>query len=514
MLCEGEIIYDGPPDQITERIEEIGLTAPDHVPPIEFLMKAIDKEEIKIEFEKIHGALRKHDPKVVDKLYFDRINLLIQLEKQKNYFKTKMSLSRQRISHKNNTSMLSKESLRSKQSDIEEKLLPDDLQEGETLLEYEARTTHQKHPMHIQTYLLTTIKMESLYKMVSTYILILVRQFLINGLLIALFHNLGDPEDDTLTAIQNRRGFYFLMPSVFFLVGLNSALTTIFKKKKMIIKDRDSQIYDLLPFYLAEQVHTMPRDIISGALSTLIFFYAIGLNKSPNAFKNLTYFSFLIVLGGEILGKTLSIILGIIGDSIEDAATLIPIIVVPSFITAGFVVDVKSMTFPIRILSYLSPIRFCFQGLILTEFQDKEKYTNTCVASMPCVDNPDENCSYPLPLNYRNNCDPDVLFNFYEDKIIVNIIILFILFFCYNLIAFFLLKRKIERGVMKYKPNDRFRAKFNHVSDKFETPTQSKLDPLIQSKYIKEQMIASQIEKNSVNSENSKNQENLEDQEN
>lgn len=498
MLCEGEIIFDGAPSEIPTRVELLGMNIPEYMPPIDYLMKAIDKEEIKVEYEKLHSKVSKHDPKVIDNLYKERIKQLQMMEKKTNYFRKKTMISTHRISFKNRSSMIEPENEEPPpDKELRRQLIQSDMLEGETPLEYQARTTHLKLPLLKQIYLLTKINVQSYYRKLSTYIVISLQILVMTGLVIAIYNDLEDPETDTLAAIQNRRGFLFLVVGVSIQIGLNSTLLNFLSKKKQIIKDQDSRIYDLLPYFIAETSYGLPKEVFVASINSILYFYVIGLSKDPNAFKNLNYFTLYFVFGGEIMGKTFSLILSTIGNNIEEIASLVPLIIVPMFFFAGFLADVRHMLLPPQIISYISPLRFSYQGLILVEFQNKAKYTDSCVAPMPCPDDPERDCPVPLPPSQREVCDPSVIFNFYEDDIMLNLGILILLFFFYNVIAFVLLKLKTSSGKMKYKKNENFREQFTRVEDNFESPKQSKLDPLVQKKYIKDKMRESREKKES-----------------
>lgn len=61
--------------------------------------------------------------------------------------------------------------------------------------------------------------------------------------------------------------------------------------------------------------------------------------------------------------------------------------------------SVRTLTWPLYLLSYLTPTRFFFQALILMEFGNYEEYLNNCT------------------FEYKNLCDPFSYHNFYEKSL-------------------------------------------------------------------------------------------------
>ena len=51
ILCEGNLVYEGAPSKIEKRIKDLGYTLPAFEPPLEYFMKIIDKDYLRIEFE-------------------------------------------------------------------------------------------------------------------------------------------------------------------------------------------------------------------------------------------------------------------------------------------------------------------------------------------------------------------------------------------------------------------------------------------------------------------------------
>ncbi len=52
ILCDGKLVYDGKPDDITQYLQEINFPPKKNIPPLEFFMQVIDKDDLRLELAK------------------------------------------------------------------------------------------------------------------------------------------------------------------------------------------------------------------------------------------------------------------------------------------------------------------------------------------------------------------------------------------------------------------------------------------------------------------------------
>lgn len=96
VLCDGSIIFDGRPSEMSDRIESIGYKIPKFTTPTDYFMKFIDRDEIRIQYENQYGQIPASDPHVVEKLYRDRLNSLMNFENKSNFLQKKSIVSVQK----------------------------------------------------------------------------------------------------------------------------------------------------------------------------------------------------------------------------------------------------------------------------------------------------------------------------------------------------------------------------------------------------------------------------------
>ena len=342
ILVDGKLAYDGSPIQLNNRLEELEFETPAHLEPIEYFMKVIDKDDLKIQFEK-EGRDKGENDSILQGEYDQRIEKLVSYQSDKTITQMKGN--------------------RPEETDINE-------------LSNLAKSKNKKINLFSQFFLLLKMNLYVFFKDFFGVVIKSVMFWVISAILIAVYYDLGDPEDDPVIAIQNRAGFIFIISINYFFTGSNLASTLFIPRKQIFLKDKQSRLYDDGPFYLAVQLYVLPLYAINIVISVVAIYYATGLNNDPNT--NLLWQLAYSYIGAFIGGGGLGLILGIVANKIEDVGALFPVFILPQFIVAGFFANVKNMTWPLYILSFISPIRFTFQGMILTEFQNASEYTENC----------------------------------------------------------------------------------------------------------------------------------------
>ena len=332
--------------------------------------------------------------------------------------------------------------------------------------------------------------MRNYYKQPTTYMIIFFQVLMANAIILLVYNKLGDPKEDTIVAIQNRIGFIFNLTVMGFMTGLQSSLLVYLKKKKLFLKDKDARIYDQFPFFVSQLLYTMPINIIVYAIVIIFYYFTIDLNRDPHFIYNMLYSYFFLYVGAVLCGQSYSAILATLGNTLEQVSTTVPFVLVPVLLCAGFMANLKTATLPIRILAYLSPMRFAFQGFLMVEFQNSAKYTDNCVVSVPCPDDPSKKCSIPLPPTSQNLCDPYKVTDFVQQDILTNVYYLIGLIVLIRLVGFIIFKITSSVGKMKYKKNQLLCTRYTHTVNNFDVPRRSKLDPLNQlDSYIKEKVM-------------------------
>ncbi len=138
-----------------------------------------------------------------------------------------------------------------------------------------------------------------------------------------------------------------------------------------------------------------------------------------------------------MVGSSIGLMMAMMVENTESLGALTPILLLPQILVAGFFAQVKTITWPLFIFSYLSAPRFIFQGFMSVEFQNADLYRQNCKIRLPCQANPESLCWVQLSPEKADICDPRLIFDFYETQVWLNFVISIILMVVFRMIAYF-----------------------------------------------------------------------------
>ena len=457
ILCDGNIIFNGPPEEIGSRIEALGFSIPKFTSPTDFIMKIIDKDEIKVEYEKKNEDLT-DSQKVIDSLYQQRLNFFT------NYESSVLKLKRGSLEMRSSSNFDKEDETQDSMFTLDELEITPSPEDKEMMQQLEIERKIRNRPLGLfsQYIYLLWLYMSYFYTRKSTYLIIIAQIVIGNLLFLAVFKDLGDPEDDTIIAISNRLGFCYIMNLQGTFAGLNSSLLNFISGRKLFKKDKDARIYSELPFFLTQLTFMIPIYLIIFFGVTFMYYYLVGLNRDPVFINNALYTYFFMFVGGYISGQSFSILLGSLSNSMSTASALTPLIIAPLSISAGYMCNLKSASFPIRWIAYLSSMRFSYQGYALVEFQNSQRYVDSCYTYVDCPTDPSKRCRIKIPDFAKRLCDPMQITDFIQTDILTNV------YFILGLIVFFrflgcaIFKLKSSQGQMRYKQNPFLKKKIQN----------------------------------------------------
>ena len=430
ILVEGKLVFDGPPDKLTHRLKKLEFDVPEYIEPIEYFMKIIDKDDLLIQFEK-EERNKGPNNEILEKEYAKRIKTLVKAQAM---ITIRASIKRP-----------------SEQAGIKD------------LIELSSKR-NRKLNVFSQFFILLGNLTKVLFKDVLAVLSKSLLFWILSGVLILVYLDIGIIEDETINSIQNRAGFVFILSIIYFFAGTNLSSTMFIPRKQIYLKDKQSRMYDDGPFFLANQLYTLPFFLLNITASFVLIFYVIGLNNDDKF--NIIWYWLYGFLGAFIGGSGFGMVLGILAERIEDLGALIPIIVLPQLVVVGYFASVESMTWPLYIFSFASPVRYVFQGTILTEFSNRDKYVESC--NMIMKDDEGNEIVMPVPQNQTARCDPWKVYEFQQDSQLLNLIIALSINLGVRILAFILFKIKYRERNARLKNDPAKIEQYRLDIDKFE----------------------------------------------
>lgn len=404
VLVDGRLVYDGRPDKIVDRLTRMKYQVPKYIEPIEYFMKIIDKSYLEIEFEK-RGKDKGENNINLENIFNRRIDELVKMQAIKTHAAWKFFVEP-------STSI-------------------------DALIAL-AKNKNQKLGFWRQFEIL--IRTSTIVFFKDMYGMLMKSSFfwVCSILYVIVFVNLGDIEEDTPKAIQNRSGLIYMIAMGMFFVGTNLSSTLFIPVKQILLKDKQARLYDDGPFFLVTQLYNVPLFFLNVSIFIVIIFFATKLNYNPHV--NLLWYWLFSLFASFFGGGAFGLILGVIAERMTDLSLLLPAIVFPQFVITGYFANVKTMTWPLYALSFASPARYAFQGLILTEFNNRDKYINNCNVTIK-NSNGDKQTVH-LTGDQAQRCDPFTLFDFDQKTKWLNLVIAVCLTIGYRILAFVLFKIK------------------------------------------------------------------------
>lgn len=471
VLSDGNLIYDGSITGIENKILNLGYDIPQFATGADYLMELIDRHKIQTSLAKDFELEESDIIPLADLVLKNRIKALKKAEKTNMLRKRSTILGKTELRQSilsnsiksevilNKSSKLGKTSLKKKELpevNLEESLIPDFysdiLENTPSFLSRKARSKNTKAGFCEQFWIILYYNLKFYVRNTTNLMTMCAQQIITLGLIYLIFRKLGDPKDDTLVAIQNRIGFSALMTAYGFFSGFWSDIIVFIQKRKLFLRDQDGCYYDALPYFLANQLYTVPFYALIIFITSTGYFFLFPLNDYPHVAPNWLSFYFFVYFGGFFSGASLGGVIAGLSEKVEMITAVMAFIIPPITIATGFNCNLKSSTIFIQIFSYFSPTRFTYQGILVNEFQNREDYVDTCYSYYPCIDDPSKKCKYKVPTKNQNTCDPVLVNDFVQTTVLENI--LFILGLCvfYKILGYVIFRIKCRKKLAVNKP--------------------------------------------------------------
>ncbi len=211
-------------------------------------------------------------------------------------------------------------------------------------------------------------------------------------------YNLTDPIDRTqadFLATQNEASMvgaiYFLCVMQMFLNFLPTVI--VFQGEKPIfVRERASNMYDIWIYATTKMFAEIPIMLVTPAILVISIFWSIGFYDSASEFFSFYLIIALMVQAATAMGYFLSSAF----NSETAAVAFAPIINMPLTLLGGYMINLESIKhkYPQAIVEwvqYLSPVRYCFNGLMQAQWSEYCENTphapyQACGGSIPDTD--------------------------------------------------------------------------------------------------------------------------------
>ena len=380
-LCEGKIIYDGPPGGISSYCSSVGYPVPSDASPTDHLMKILSDDDIKIK------ALEEN---------LEMTNKDVRKEFKKRLAKFEKRYHQDQLAGANTSIKLKKYS---KEELDRLKTLP---------AGYKRSTSKAALVLFNRCHIYSLRKVTVFYaKAIKTTIQAL--------LLVTIFSTIVSYKQDTLANIQSKSGMIFSIMSHAALGGVFSSVSGFLPTLKPFLRENRKKMYSPVLFYFISSVYSLPLQLILAIYYQLIFWFLIDIKQGWASFFKYLLTLFTAYSAGVGFGDVLTLI----ARDRSKVNQLLITTVTPFLLTSGMVVVVSTLPKPLFWLSYINLFRFAYQACFYIEFDDQvaEDYLRFCRVRAPGCYSSDCTIAKPgLPA-----CSPFIIADFVEKDFWVNI---------------------------------------------------------------------------------------------
>lgn len=416
MLVDGHLVYNDSPYKIEEHLKSIGFQRPPVETAIEMFMKVVDKDDIMVDSVAKKAV---YEDSKIEQIYQERIQMLLKSYQERETVGQDREDSTQKTDYDNLINL--------------------------------ANSKNQLISFWLQFWYIFSFYLRLFFRHWRGLLLRTFMTLMIFGVVVVVFYNLRQPNTSPILEIQNKAGLISIICMNAFFSAVAATTNLILPTKQTFLKDRQSRIYSPFAYFLAVSTHVIPYYITQISIISMGYFFIFRLYFNDT--DNLAWFwlfNFFSHLGGGSVG----LVVAAIGETYQQLAIINSITMLPMFVVSGFYANVLTISWPLRIYSYLSPVRFSFQGLILNEFRNPQRFEDDCRLVEDCLFDKSIKCGYQVIPNsiLFQNCNPFVRFNFEQKEVWLNFVILAVLAAGWRLIAFliFVIKNREKKTAYSF----------------------------------------------------------------
>ncbi|KAF8557467.1 pleiotropic drug resistance ABC transporter [Imleria badia] len=160
-------------------------------------------------------------------------------------------------------------------------------------------------------------------------------------------------------------------------------IPSLFPQRLIVLRHQKGALY--YPFIdgLAHLIVEIPINLISVAVMSVIIYFLVGLQKTAQQFFMYLLFTYTVTLVMKICFRTIAAFSSGESTALPVAGSLALVLV----LYTGYAVPVTNIVWALRWITYLNPLRYAFESLMLNEFHTINGTCTTLVPSGPGYEN-------------------------------------------------------------------------------------------------------------------------------
>ncbi|XP_018023664.1 ATP-binding cassette sub-family G member 1 isoform X2 [Hyalella azteca] len=223
--------------------------------------------------------------------------------------------------------------------------------------------------------------------------------------------------------VMDNTGCLFFVLLFFIFTSMMPTILTFPLEMNVLVREHLNRWYSLKSYYMAKVVADMPFQVIFPLMSVLIVYL---MTAQPLELWRMALFSFICILT-SLVAQSIGLTIGA-AFTVQEAVFLGPASIVPLLLFSGFFIQFSTIPIYMRWITYLSFVRYGFEGVILSIYGFGRENLECSEAF----------CYLKAPSKILETLDVS------EDNIYLDIGMLFVYFLVVRVVGYYVLRWKVR----------------------------------------------------------------------